>query len=196
MIGGQEIILVMLVALVLFGADKVPELARTVGKGMREFKKASDDIMREITSSTSDIRKDLDDITNSVRKDLDKVTGAIMNEANEAQASVQQKINEVTTEVNKTANSVAQSWNNDPQPNFNDSTEQWAFGTESYGEAPYDHREAEQGYVSEVADPNAVPNETQPDPNISNTTDQAPPYNPGYDPYTDPESPYFDPTRV
>ena len=107
MIGGQEIILVILVALVLFGADKIPELARTVGKGMREFKKASDDIMREINSSTSDIRKDLSDITDSVKKDLDKVTGTIMNEANAAQTSVQQKINEVSTEVNQTANSVA-----------------------------------------------------------------------------------------
>jgi sec-independent protein translocase protein TatA len=196
MIGGQEIILVILVALVLFGADKIPDLARTVGKGMREFKKASDDIMREINSSTSDIRKDLNDITDSVKKDLDKVTGTIMNEANAAQTSVQQKIDEVSTGVNQAANSVAQSWNNDPQPNFNDSTEQWVYGKDGYTEAPYDHREVEQAHVSEVADPKVVTNNIQPDPDNANTAAQVPPYNAGYDPYTDPESPYFDPTRV
>ena len=42
--GGSEIILILLAVLVLFGADKLPGSARTLGKGILEVKKATDDI--------------------------------------------------------------------------------------------------------------------------------------------------------
>ena len=47
-ISGQEIFIVMIVVLLLFGANKIPEIAKGLGKGMREFRKATDDIKREI----------------------------------------------------------------------------------------------------------------------------------------------------
>ena len=51
-IGGPEIFLILAVVLILFGAKKVPELARGMGQGIKEFKKASrevqDDIQRSI----------------------------------------------------------------------------------------------------------------------------------------------------
>jgi len=47
-IGGGEIILIMIVALLLFGGDKLPELARGLGKGIRDFKDASEGVKREI----------------------------------------------------------------------------------------------------------------------------------------------------
>ncbi len=47
-IGGPEMILIFLVVLLLFGGKKLPELARGLGKGLREFKDASDGIKREI----------------------------------------------------------------------------------------------------------------------------------------------------
>jgi sec-independent protein translocase protein TatA len=46
--GGQEMLVVFLVVLLLFGAKKLPELARGVGKSMGEFKKARDEFEREI----------------------------------------------------------------------------------------------------------------------------------------------------
>ncbi len=49
-IGGGEIILILVVALVLFGGDKLPELARGLGKGIRDFKDASEGVKREITN--------------------------------------------------------------------------------------------------------------------------------------------------
>src|ERR1700755_3622421 len=49
-IGGGEIILIMLVALLLFGGDKLPELARGLGKGIRDFKDASEGVKREINA--------------------------------------------------------------------------------------------------------------------------------------------------
>ncbi|MEO8512406.1 MAG: twin-arginine translocase TatA/TatE family subunit [Ignavibacteria bacterium] len=56
-LGPQEIILICIVILVLFGAKKIPELMSGLGKGMREFKKASKDIESEITNSTTDEKK-------------------------------------------------------------------------------------------------------------------------------------------
>jgi len=48
-LGSQEIILVLLVILVLFGAKKIPDMMAGLGKGIREFKKATRDVQDEIT---------------------------------------------------------------------------------------------------------------------------------------------------
>jgi len=47
-VGGPEFILIIFVALLLFGGNKLPELARGLGKGIRDFKDASDGVKREI----------------------------------------------------------------------------------------------------------------------------------------------------
>ncbi|MBE0433212.1 twin-arginine translocase TatA/TatE family subunit [candidate division WOR-3 bacterium] len=43
-IGWQEILLILLIALLLFGAKRIPELARGLGKGIKEFKKGLSEI--------------------------------------------------------------------------------------------------------------------------------------------------------
>ena len=50
-IGGSELIFIILIAIMLFGADKIPEIARTVGKGMNQLKNATDEIKHEISKS-------------------------------------------------------------------------------------------------------------------------------------------------
>lgn len=52
-LGTQEIILICIVILVLFGAKKIPDLMSGLGKGIKEFKKASRDIEEEISSASS-----------------------------------------------------------------------------------------------------------------------------------------------
>lgn len=47
-LGGTEILVILLVILLFFGAKKIPELARGIGQGINEFKKASDQIKKEI----------------------------------------------------------------------------------------------------------------------------------------------------
>ncbi len=54
-LGGGEIILILLVVLIFFGAKKIPELARGLGQGMREFKKASQEIQDNINNDTKTI---------------------------------------------------------------------------------------------------------------------------------------------
>ena len=67
MFGGTEIILILVVIALLFGAKKIPELARGLGKGVREFKDATEE---------SDLAKDLKDVAtevNKVKKDVEKM---------------------------------------------------------------------------------------------------------------------------
>lgn len=47
-LGGPEVLLIVLFVLIFFGAKKIPELARGLGKGIREFKDATKDIKEEI----------------------------------------------------------------------------------------------------------------------------------------------------
>lgn len=55
-LGGHEIILILLVVLLLFGAKKLPELARGVGRSLGEFKKAKSDFDHEVANVTEDIK--------------------------------------------------------------------------------------------------------------------------------------------
>jgi len=69
-ISGSEIFIILLVVLLLFGANKLPEIARGLGKGMNEFKKATDDIKSEFNEHTRDIQKDI----KSIKSDLEEST--------------------------------------------------------------------------------------------------------------------------
>lgn len=53
-LGAGEIILILLVILILFGAKKIPELAKGLGKGMSEFKKGLKDVESEIKDTDKD----------------------------------------------------------------------------------------------------------------------------------------------
>ncbi|SEQ53927.1 Sec-independent protein translocase subunit TatA/TatB [Myroides profundi] len=92
-IGGGEIFFIIIIILMLFGSDKVPEMARTFGKFMAQLKNATNDIKHEINKSAeeSGIKKDITetfdidinpmkDIQNEVEKhkeDIENITGPI-----------------------------------------------------------------------------------------------------------------------
>jgi len=50
--GGQELLIILAIVIILFGAKKIPELASGLGKGIKEFKKATKDVEKEIECST------------------------------------------------------------------------------------------------------------------------------------------------
>jgi sec-independent protein translocase protein TatA len=54
-IGGSELLVIFLIILVFFGADKLPELMRGIGQGMNEFRKASDNLKDELNKGKRDI---------------------------------------------------------------------------------------------------------------------------------------------
>ena len=82
-ISGAEIFFILFIVVMVFGADKIPGIAKGLGKGMRQLKDATEEIKREIhnsaekqgldTSITEDIQKELQD----VKKNLDDVGGTI-----------------------------------------------------------------------------------------------------------------------
>lgn len=82
-ISGAEIAFILFIAIIVFGADKLPEIARGLGKGMRVLKDATNDIKQEITKSAekngidtsivSDVQKELD----SVKDNIDDFTGSV-----------------------------------------------------------------------------------------------------------------------
>ena len=51
MLNGWEVVAILAVVLIVFGAKKLPELARGLGQGIKEFKKSSREIQEEITSA-------------------------------------------------------------------------------------------------------------------------------------------------
>lgn len=75
-ISGAEIFVILLIVVMVFGADKLPEIARGLGKGMRQIKDATNDIKREIKNSAE--KNDIDvDIVSNVKKEINKVTDNI-----------------------------------------------------------------------------------------------------------------------
>ena len=93
-ISGGEIFVILIIAVMLFGADKLPEIARGLGKGMRQIKDATDDIKREIKKGAekndidlsaatkvkdeiSKINDNVDEFTRPVSKIKDKIVDDI-----------------------------------------------------------------------------------------------------------------------
>lgn len=76
-IGGGEIIFILMVVLMLFGSDKVPEIARTLGKLMAQLKNATNDIKSEIQKGVDNITDDssLTDITKEINKAKENFIG-------------------------------------------------------------------------------------------------------------------------
>jgi len=82
-ISGAEIFFIMFIVVMVFGADKIPDIARGLGKGMRQLKDATDDIKKEIyktaenqgidTSFAKDIKQEID----KVKDKVSDVTGTI-----------------------------------------------------------------------------------------------------------------------
>ena len=85
-ISGAEIVFIFFVILLVFGADKIPSIARGLAKGMTQIRQAKDEIKSEIqksvhdvddsqgklsqnlTKEVKDIKKDFDDLTDSIKR--------------------------------------------------------------------------------------------------------------------------------
>ncbi len=91
MLGMQEIVLILVIILIVFGPKKLPEIAKELGKAYREFKKAS----ANITDATNSLWKDIEDEEKSIisiAKNLDLDT---------EEKSIKQLIQEIDKEIVK-----------------------------------------------------------------------------------------------
>ena len=90
-IGGGEMFLIIVVVLMLFGSDKIPEIARGLGKGMQQLKDATNDIKSEIHKSAdiegikksltelgdSNVPKNITEEITKVKEDIEDMSGPI-----------------------------------------------------------------------------------------------------------------------
>jgi len=82
-ISGGEIFLILFIVVMVFGADKIPEMARGLGKGMRVLKDATNDIKSEIAKSAethgidTNVTKDIDKEIKKVKDGIDDFTGSV-----------------------------------------------------------------------------------------------------------------------
>nr|WP_255900171.1 twin-arginine translocase TatA/TatE family subunit [Pedobacter mongoliensis] len=73
--GTPEIMLILLAVLLLFGGKKLPELARGLGRGIREFKDASDGVKREIHRNINAVSDDINsDVSSATTPSADSQT--------------------------------------------------------------------------------------------------------------------------
>jgi sec-independent protein translocase protein TatA len=82
-ISGAEIAFILFILVMVFGADKIPDIARGMGKGMKMLRNASNDIKTEIQKSAekqgidTDISKDVRGEIDKVKEDIDEITGSV-----------------------------------------------------------------------------------------------------------------------
>lgn len=82
-ISGAEIAFIMFILVMVFGADKIPDIARGLGKGMKAIRNASNDIKSEIQKSAekqgidTDFTKDVRGEIDKLKEDIEEITGSV-----------------------------------------------------------------------------------------------------------------------
>lgn len=103
-IGGSEFIFIIIIAIMLFGADKIPEVARGLGKGMQQLKNATEDIKSEIHKTAEENGLDKSSLTGGISDEVAKVKqnfNKIMENSNDRSFGLDKITADVNTEINK-----------------------------------------------------------------------------------------------
>ena len=82
-ISGAEIGFIIFIMVMVFGADKIPEIARGLGKGMRSIKNATEDIKNEVMKSAekngvdTSFKTDVTSGIDKVKEEIEEITGSV-----------------------------------------------------------------------------------------------------------------------
>ncbi len=102
-IGGSELFFIIIVAIMLFGADKIPEVARGLGKGMQQLRNATDDLKSEIHKTAEESGLDKSSLTGGISDEVQKVKenfNKIMENSNDRSFGLDKITEDVSTEIN------------------------------------------------------------------------------------------------
>ncbi len=115
-IGGGELIFILFIILMLFGSDKVPEMARTMGKAMAQLKNATNDIKSEIqkgAEASGFDPKSLTDFTRNFTSEIDEtkksIAGNYSKFTEDIDVATNTIVQETTTEINEVAEDIVDS---------------------------------------------------------------------------------------
>jgi len=77
-IGFPELMIIFLIALLVFGPKKLPELGKSLGKGLKEFRRATDDLkstwqeqMKDVERSVEEVKSTVNEAANEIKPELD-----------------------------------------------------------------------------------------------------------------------------
>ena len=73
-LGGGEVVLILLVILLMFGGKGVPNIAKALGKGIREFKDAANGIQKDVMQGTGGITNVIQEHIQEVKKEVDSLS--------------------------------------------------------------------------------------------------------------------------
>jgi sec-independent protein translocase protein TatA len=76
-ISGGELLVIMLVVFLVFGPEKMPEMARKAGRFMNQMKKASNDLTREFKKETSSLQSEFNNVQSKVKDEVESVSREI-----------------------------------------------------------------------------------------------------------------------
>lgn len=102
-IGGSEFIFIIFVAIMLFGADKIPDVARGLAKGMQQLKSATDDIKTEIHKTAVDNGFDKESLTGGLSEEVNRVKenfAQIMENSNDRSFGLDKIKSDIESELN------------------------------------------------------------------------------------------------
>ena len=87
-ISSTEIVFILFIVIMIFGADKIPDIAMGMGKGMRSLKNATNDIKGEIKRSANNQGIDTDDFTKDISQEINKAK----EEINDIEGAIRRKL--------------------------------------------------------------------------------------------------------
>lgn len=102
-IGGGELIFIIFIALMLFGTDKIPLIARNLGKGMAQLKNATNEIKSEIKKSAeaNGLDNSFKDLTSSFNEEIDSVKSSLDSNVSNPIDKMKQDIEDATGPIKR-----------------------------------------------------------------------------------------------
>ncbi len=88
-LGGGELFLIVLVIIMLFGSDKLPDLVKGLGKGIREINDAKNQIQNEIQKSTTGVRAEFEKHTTEILKGTESIKEEFVKYTTEVETEIE-----------------------------------------------------------------------------------------------------------
>lgn len=101
-IGGSEFIFIIFIVLMLFGSDKIPDIARTIGRTMKQIRHATNDIKNEIQLSATDKSNP----ASSVIQEIEKVKSEFKEAMSPTIEQTQQQLTDAQNDIEKDIESL------------------------------------------------------------------------------------------
>ena len=95
-LGGGEVFIIVFVIIMFFGSDKLPEIARGLGKGIRELNDAKAQIQNEIQKTTAGFKEEIEKHTTDINNEIDAAGQSIKRQINDTATTIADEGKKIT----------------------------------------------------------------------------------------------------